>query len=400
MVSIRCEGCGKDFSKSGFTKHVGSTKKKQNKACRAIYQAALKAAADASAQASVPNGHDPTLDTAGRDRDYDSEMRDCDSEMRDQFGDLDGFAAPTGEIFDGDYFGADYTAADFGGWEEEPEGMVTEGGGDEDDEDATDRVQAGADAALEGGYEPPRPLLYGAPVQDTGTEQATPAASPAMRKSVEDRFHQKPVVDRFPSDVAGKPVQRERTSTSEEGYRARLGADSVDNPYSPFTSKIDWEVVFAGYARTHGTLLPRVQPPAGSTTRTVDGQWGGDNSIIMQKSKTNLSPTNMIYHNTHSEAQNSPEDRFWTKNFCATKVREKLGLSYGTSAQLNAIIDKQLPGRPAFERSEIVVDGEVFDLYSRILSAGSASLIFDFDRRISDIVFPIRTLCRVKAQYI
>lgn len=45
-------------------------------------------------------------------------------------------------------------------------------------------------------------------------------------------------------------------------------------------------------------------------------------------------------------------------------MKEALGLSYGTTAQLNAIID-QLPGRPTFGRSEIVVDGEALDLFSR-----------------------------------
>ncbi|KAJ7213561.1 hypothetical protein GGX14DRAFT_534208 [Mycena pura] len=100
------------------------------------------------------------------------------------------------------------------------------------------------------------------------------------------------------------------SGSRQEDYRANLATDSADNPYWPFTSKMDWEV--GEWAKMRG---------AGSTAFTdllkIEG------------------------------------------------VRDKLGLSYGTSAQLNAIIDKQLPGRPAFERSEIVVDGEVFDLYSR-----------------------------------
>ncbi|KAJ7847346.1 hypothetical protein B0H14DRAFT_3676386 [Mycena olivaceomarginata] len=47
------------------------------------------------------------------------------------------------------------------------------------------------------------------------------------------------------------------------------------------------------------------------------------------------------------------------------QVRESLDLSYGTSVQLNKIIDNKLPGRPKFTRSEVVVNGEVFPLYSR-----------------------------------
>ncbi|KAJ7831731.1 hypothetical protein B0H14DRAFT_3110180 [Mycena olivaceomarginata] len=46
-------------------------------------------------------------------------------------------------------------------------------------------------------------------------------------------------------------------------------------------------------------------------------------------------------------------------------VRESLNLLYGTSVQLNKFIDEKLPGRPKFTRSEVVVNGEVFHLYSR-----------------------------------
>jgi hypothetical protein len=42
-----------------------------------------------------------------------------------------------------------------------------------------------------------------------------------------------------------------------------------------------------------------------------------------------------------------------------------LNLSYGNSVQLNQIIDQKLPGRPKFVRSEVIVNGEAFHLYSR-----------------------------------
>ncbi|KAJ3731721.1 hypothetical protein DFJ43DRAFT_998395 [Lentinula guzmanii] len=45
---------------------------------------------------------------------------------------------------------------------------------------------------------------------------------------------------------------------------------------------------------------------------------------------------------------------------------ESLGLSYRTSAELNCIIDNQLPAqRPSFSRQEVVVAGEAFDLFKR-----------------------------------
>ncbi|KAJ6554870.1 hypothetical protein B0H19DRAFT_1072211 [Mycena capillaripes] len=46
-------------------------------------------------------------------------------------------------------------------------------------------------------------------------------------------------------------------------------------------------------------------------------------------------------------------------------VAQTLGLSYGSSLELNVIIDEKLPGHPKFTRSEVVVTGEVFELYSR-----------------------------------
>ena len=44
---------------------------------------------------------------------------------------------------------------------------------------------------------------------------------------------------------------------------------------------------------------------------------------------------------------------------------EALGLSFHTSAQLNALIDKSLPGRPRFQRHEIEIGGEVCEVYFR-----------------------------------
>ncbi|KAJ7841520.1 hypothetical protein B0H14DRAFT_3694203 [Mycena olivaceomarginata] len=83
-----------------------------------------------------------------------------------------------------------------------------------------------------------------------------------------------------------------------------------NNVYAPFNSKLDWEV--ARWAKLRG---------AGSTAFTellkIDG------------------------------------------------VAQALGLSYQNSVELNSIIDEKLPGRPKFTRSEIVVAGEVFELYSR-----------------------------------
>ena len=48
------------------------------------------------------------------------------------------------------------------------------------------------------------------------------------------------------------------------------------------------------------------------------------------------------------------------------QVAEKLGLSYKSARELNAIIDKKMPTtRPTFVREEILVAGEAFEVYFR-----------------------------------
>ncbi|KAI0055144.1 hypothetical protein BV25DRAFT_1774802, partial [Artomyces pyxidatus] len=44
---------------------------------------------------------------------------------------------------------------------------------------------------------------------------------------------------------------------------------------------------------------------------------------------------------------------------------DKLQLPYKSSKELNEIIDKQLPSRPAFRRQLIAVHGEAFEFYYR-----------------------------------
>ncbi|KAJ7252923.1 hypothetical protein C8J57DRAFT_1187466 [Mycena rebaudengoi] len=141
-----------------------------------------------------------------------------------------------------------------------------------------------------------------APVQNAApTQQA--------RKAAADRFHHKPIVQKY-GGLAGHPIPSENSQRTEDTYRSSLDNSTDTNPYAPFKSKMDWEV--AKWAKLRGS---------GSTAFTdllhIDG------------------------------------------------VRDSLDLSYGTSPQLNKIIDEKLPGRPKFTRSEVVVNNEVFYLYSR-----------------------------------
>ena len=47
------------------------------------------------------------------------------------------------------------------------------------------------------------------------------------------------------------------------------------------------------------------------------------------------------------------------------KVHERLGLSFKNTTELNKIIDETLPGRPRFNRHELVIGNEVCEVYFR-----------------------------------
>ncbi|KAJ7833407.1 hypothetical protein B0H13DRAFT_2370459 [Mycena leptocephala] len=146
-----------------------------------------------------------------------------------------------------------------------------------------------------------------APMPEPDTDNIPPARE--IRMAAEDRFHHKPIVVKYPGNTAGKPISTTRNPTSEKAYESPLKDCTSSNPYAPLTSKMDWEV--AKWAKLRG---------AGSTA--------------------------------FSDLLN------------IEGIHESLNLSYGNSVQLNQIIDQKLPGRPKFVRSEVIVNGEAFHLYS------------------------------------
>ncbi|KAJ6596460.1 hypothetical protein B0H10DRAFT_2327913 [Mycena sp. CBHHK59/15] len=300
MPLVNCDGCGILFSKKGLTGHLKTT---ANPVCRRIFEHAEAA----------PSG--PESDSED----------DSDAE----FGNINDAGLPTGQTrFEGDYFGDHYTAEKLGYEEDDEHAGSTSEEEKEDDSEEEDRRADQLRADLENGYEAPRleaPADQVLPdVPNTPADApAGPTPSRATRKKIEDRFHHKPIVEKFPGNLAGAPISGNRDETSEEQYGTDIG-DEITNPYAPFASKTDWEI--AKWAKLRG---------AGSTAFTDLLQVQG--------------------------------------------VRKALGLSYGTSAQLNTIIDNELPGRPKFERSEVVVDGEVFHLYSRNIIECIRALYGDSD---------------------
>lgn len=232
-----CEGCNIDYKAKGYTLHL---KKTNNPACKAIFERA---------------------NASGLGPEWDIPMPDLSDLARQaEFGDAENHGLPRGNTaFEGDFFGAagEYTQEDFGyvDSDSEDESGDPAEGGDDDDEEIT--AQDGADLA--NGYEPLRQPVDSAAAPnedatmgDTETLPKTAAPSKAARKAAEDRFHHKPIVQKYPSDLAGKPISAARVPHAEKMYESTLiGSTSPTNPYAPFTSKLDWEV--AKWAKLRGS---------------------------------------------------------------------------------------------------------------------------------------------------
>ncbi|KAJ7736986.1 hypothetical protein DFH07DRAFT_753191 [Mycena maculata] len=222
------------------------------------------------------------------------------------------YGLPTG-LFDGDFFG-DYAPNEFDFIPDDLGDALSSDSDEGEDSDGGVDIDAQEHVDLGRGYEAPRPVApEDTPMPGPDAENINPvlAASREIRKAAEDHFHHKPIVDKYPGGMAGKPILTESNQASEKVYESSLkDAAMPSNPYAPFASKMDWEV--ARWAKLRG---------AGSTA--------------------------------FSDLLN------------VEGVRDSLNLSYGNSVQLNKIIDEKLPGRPTFVRSEVVVNGKVFHLYSR-----------------------------------
>ncbi|KAI0353815.1 hypothetical protein OH77DRAFT_1406272 [Trametes cingulata] len=114
----------------------------------------------------------------------------------------------------------------------------------------------------------------------------------------------------FSSPLAGAPTSRQRERSAYEQFQRHIDVAST-NPYAPFTSRIDWEV--ARWAKMRGP---------GSTAVS---------ELLKIEGLVSL-----------------------------------LGLSYTNSRELNEIVDTHLAsGRPRFRRREVIVGGQVFEMFHR-----------------------------------
>jgi Plavaka transposase len=65
-------------------------------------------------------------------------------------------------------------------------------------------------------------------------------------------------------------------------------------------------------------------------------------------------------------------------------------LSYSNSNELNKIIDEKLPGRPTFQRREVIIANEAFELFSRDIVECIKALWGDIDFASHLVVEPER----------
>ncbi|KAJ7434366.1 hypothetical protein B0H11DRAFT_2258450 [Mycena galericulata] len=260
-----CPGCNVDCKGGkGLSLHLRLT---TNEACRAIFTEAE------SRIGPLPAKHAQEQQFQERDA---------------NFGPPQMHGLPSGDnVFQGDFFGNNYTDEEFG-YDLGSEDEFDDEGSDEDEDPSAQDQQDASHAGLEDGYEVPRaPNTNLADSAMPGIQQT--AAGPAPNR--ESR--------KYPGRSAGKPIPATHSQSSEETYRSSLNNSTDGNPYAPFASKMDWDI--AKWAKLRGS---------GSTAFTDLLQIDG--------------------------------------------LRDS-----------NKIIDEKLPGRPKFTRSEVVVNGEVFHLYSR-----------------------------------
>jgi hypothetical protein len=134
------------------------------------------------------------------------------------------------------------------------------------------------------------------------------------------------VIDRFPFGSAGAPTPgKDRGASAYESLRDM----HADNPWAPFSSKLDWEV--AQWAKTH-----RLTSTSVAELLAIPG--------------VRVGPSPDIIHLTQER-----------------KVVEALGLSFHTVKELNARIDDEIPEqpRPPFLCEEVTFGDERLDFHYR-----------------------------------
>ncbi|KAF8814197.1 hypothetical protein BYT27DRAFT_7082726 [Phlegmacium glaucopus] len=275
-MRILC-GCGASFMRSGLWNHQ---RRSDDPRCKQPLHTSI---------------HEPgESDNDQGEQDFPIEMDGIDG--------TEGFEVdPRGDFF-GDY--ENYSPEEFGMEPEEDEydeNVIHDGDSDED-EDNTD------EPSLEPDRHPnPTSNSNGKEVSEEVSEGTTEGAN-QLRGGAEAELKNKPYAVKFSGGNAGAVYMNQDCVDGNAAYTSQIG--NLENPFSPFSSKIEWEI--AHWAKTRG-----------------------------------------------------PSSTAFTELMSIDGVHERLGLCFKNTSELNKIIDTSLPGRPRFERHEVVIGDEVCEVYFR-----------------------------------
>jgi hypothetical protein len=210
-------GCGASFKRSGFQRHQ---QRSNDPLCRPVTTATSTSNARDDSNPAVPlesHAHIPDVD--------------CDMEVD-----------TTGDYF-GDY--SSYSLAELG--LDDDEGVSNELLPADDDEAVVEAIE---EALAEQGQplEPQRHQkeFSGDHDGNSGTEAETNSAM-RLRGGAEGNLGRKPHVVKFSKGKAGAVYSQDGVDLNTE-YTNTIGVS--DNPYRPFSSKIEWEI--ARWAKTRG----------------------------------------------------------------------------------------------------------------------------------------------------
>ncbi|KAL1717167.1 hypothetical protein EV715DRAFT_203825 [Schizophyllum commune] len=320
-----CGGCFRPFNHRGWTQHHRQTR---NPNCLKFFARLRNAQRTSSSSASSASAHHPPAQSSAPIPPAPQSPR---PDPADPSHEQPILADPNGDFF-GDY-SVDYTIEDLPGMDEVLEDEMSsleelipgEGEDDEDDDEST----ADADeliASLERAFEPERAPASadadnGMDIEpDTSDEQLSDEARRA-RDRAEEQLRRRPFIVKYPGR-AGEAIAELSEQPSNTQYQHTLRS-APSEVYGVFGHRLAWDV--ARWAKTRD-----------------------------------------ISANALNELLAIPE------------LTDKLDLPYRTAAQLNALVDG-LPGRPRFQRKDVVVGGRRFDVYFRDIIECVRALVSDID---------------------
>ncbi|GLB45950.1 putative protein Coprinopsis cinerea okayama7 130 [Lyophyllum shimeji] len=217
----------------------------------------------------------------------------------------------------GDFFG-DYTDCEEDDEVLEPVDDVDGVAFDEDEED--EDILDASNAEQEVGLEPTREHLpdHTPTIEDDDVMPTSHQPAARLRGGGEESLSNEPFVVKFPISTAGAVYSQDEKTTNEK-YAQDLG--DTENPFAPFSSQLDWEI--ARWAKLRG-----------------------------------------------------PSSTAFTELMKIDGVVEKLGISFASTKELDRVIDG-LPGRPRFQRHEVLIGDEVCDVFFRDVIACIRALLGD-----------------------